>query len=1014
MSARRPQVAAATAAPARTVPPAASARTVAAAAVISVFVAVFALLFPLVSPKMPSAAAVNLPQFSYPLGTVIGADFDDGTTQGWQVRETAGDGTTLVVTEGGGAGGTTGSVQIVGRDNQGDGLILDVLDLLQPREQYNFAAYAKFLDGTAGALTLSAQTDGDTFTNLIDFTNVATADWTPIQGTFTMPQFSDTAYLYLETPWAGGAAGNTDSFAIDQIGVMQPLSSPTPPAAGTPIPTLPALKDTMAGMPVGVAIDARETTGTAAELVVQQFNQVVAENHMKPEAWFTGQWNFERIGAGSTGMQLNPQARAILDFAAANNLRVWGHVLVWHSQIPGWFFEDAAGNRLAGEAGRTELLRRMDNLIYNQAYLISQEYGPFGSPTNPMTSWEVVNEVVSNGGFDPYGLRPTLWMQIIGEDYIDYAFRFADEYINHEFAAAGVERPVSLWINDYNTETLAKRARYLELVNRLLDRGVPLDGVGHQFHVQMATPVTQLRDTLEYFTDVPVMQAITELDITFGTPNPTDEQLLAQGHRYFEVFNIFREYQAIAGDLYSVTVWGLTDARSWRGELEPLLFFGDLTPKPAFWGAIGDLAALGALRQQVNVFGGAFSQAWAQANPELAFTDPAWFNIPAKELTDGAGDFRARWNQDGLVLLVNVPAIADGLAVIYGDAVLNLTGGFIGDENESDIFSYLVDPEGQHQVLVFINDPTIRLADVWNVPDNESVETAGLDVRTLSGTTDLGGWNSPGELGTLVYIEPLSFTQVVEVDRAPVLGQNDPLWDDGLAIVPNLVQSGDPDGARASVRTLWHSDTLYVRFAVTDSEVDVSAANPAQRDSVAVFLDLGNAKNGEYREWHDMQVLVGADGSLTFGPGDLERQRQRVEQVQFARTDGGYVVELSLGLWTINEHQSRIDYGGLGTFQGFDVQINDATNGVLTSVRSWANPMPDGYADTSRWGVIQLVAEPTPIAPDADADWYDSPGAGRDGLTLVLSGLISVAAFATGFHLIRRKRRALAAEQMSK
>jgi len=914
---------------------------------------------------------------------VIESDFGDGSAQGWSARETSGPGTEVnVVTiesldSHAPSGvvenhptGATHAIAVTGRDNQGDGAIIDAHDSLVGGEKYQFSAYALFLDGRRGALTLSSQTDGNTFTNLIEFPDVSFGEWTHLTGTFTMPLFDDVAYLYIETPWEGGAAGNTDSFALANVTISAPDL-----AEG--ISDLPALKNTLSGMNAGMAIDTRETTGPASQLLLQQFNQVVAENHMKPEAWFDGQWNFERIGAGSQNMRLHPQARAILEFAAANDLDVFGHVLIWHSQIPDWFFQDASGNWLSGEAGRTELLRRMDNFIYNQAKLVSDEFGPFGSPTNPMTAWEVVNEVVSNSRFDAAGLRPSRWAQIIGEDFVDQAFKFADQYINHEFAADDADRPISLWINDYNTEVSEKRARYLELVNGLLERGVPIDGVGQQFHIMMSTPVNSLRDALNDFADLPVKQGVTELDITMGTANFGEAQLEAQGHRYFEIFNLFRDFQAATDQLAFVTVWGLTDARSWRSDLAPVLFFGNLEPKPAFWGAVGDLAGLGALRGEALAFGGVFNSTWAQANLAAAWDDVAWRTLPPQELTDAVGDFQIRTTSHGvneIVILANVVAEADTLRVYYDNRIIDVdlaTGNATGENGEVGFTAVRPGTDGRQQVMVFI-------------PDAAEKASATLDVRALAGDTDLGGWNSPGEMGEIHLTGPLSFTQAVEVDRAPTFQTEgplrntaDPIWEQGLTIRTDTTIDGAADGATAIVHTVWHEDTLYVRFDVTDPTIDLSASDPWEQDSVEVFLDLGNAKNGEYRPWHDAQIRVNADGEVTFGAGDLGRQEQRLTAVEAHRTEHGYVVELAIALWTINEHQSRVDYGGVGTFQGFDVQVNDAAGGVRTAVHTWANPTPDGFQDTSRWGVIELVQEanlPTDLAGPGTSgrSWSDT------------------------------------------
>lgn len=221
-----------------------------------------------------------------------------------------------------------------------------------------------------------------------------------------------------------------------------------------------------------------------------------------------------------------------MDFAQAEGLRVYGHVLVWHSQTPAWFFEDTAGAPLTDSAADQELLReRMRTHVFSVAETLSDEYGLFGSETNPLVAWDVVNEVVSDSGEFADGLRRSEWYRILGEEYIDLAFRYADEAFNDQFAAPGTDRPVTLFINDYNTEQSGKQDRYFALVNRLLERGVPLDGVGHQFHVNLAMPIQALEDAIVRFQDLPVTQVVTELDVPTGTPE-TEALFIEQGYYY--------------------------------------------------------------------------------------------------------------------------------------------------------------------------------------------------------------------------------------------------------------------------------------------------------------------------------------------------------------------------------------------------------------------------------------------------------------------------------------------------
>ena len=247
--------------------------------------------------------------------------------------------------------------------------------------------------------------------------------------------------------------------------------------------------------------------------------------------------------------------------------------------MPAWFFQDAQGLPLAADAAGREVLRaRLRAHIYGVAESLSGSHGLFGDG-NPVISFDVVNEVVSDSGEHADGLRRSEWYRILGEEYIDLAFRYADEAFNDVYASPDAERPVTLMINDYSTEWPAKAARLHALVERLLARGVPVDGVGHQFHVSLGLPVERLSEALDTFEDLPVSQAVTELDVPTGLPVTADA--LERQADYYEAAVL--AFEARPEPLTALTIWGLTDDRSWRNANEgsPVLFDAAGAAKPA-------------------------------------------------------------------------------------------------------------------------------------------------------------------------------------------------------------------------------------------------------------------------------------------------------------------------------------------------------------------------------------------------------------------------------------------------
>ncbi|QKW13948.1 endo-1,4-beta-xylanase [Verrucosispora sp. NA02020] len=854
---------------------------------------------------------------------VVDTDFEDGL-DGWGPRDGGPGAPSVTLTDV--AHGGEAAALVSDRVNQGAGLGRDVTGLVEPGVTYEFSAWLRFAEGQPTDevwLSLASTSGGSqSFATLAQFTTVTNTGWTQVTARFTVPA-AESAYLYVETRWQGAdVPGNTSDFLADDIVVRVP----EPPV----VEDLTGIHETT-DFPVGVAIDGRETEGAAAQLLTRHFNQITAENHMKPEAWYDDEGAFRP----------HDQALTLMDFARDNDLKVYGHVLVWHSQTPAWFFQDAAGQPLGTSAADQQVLReRLRTHIFAVARSLSERYGAFGSATNPLNAFDAVNEVVSDSGEYTDGLRRSEWYRILGESFIDLTFEYADEAFNDVYAVDGTD-PVTLFINDYNTEQSGKQARYRALVERLIARGVPVDGVGHQFHVSLATPVSSLEAALDAFTDLPVTQAVTELDVTTGTP-VTQANLIEQGYYYRDAFRIFREH---TDDLLAVTVWGLTDGRSWRsGNGAPLLFDDSLRAKPAYYGAVdGELPAR---LRTATVFAGDVPLTAA------APTDLTWRKLPLHPVEEAAR-FQLRWAPDHLTAYVTVT----DATVSADDRVEFVLNG--------ETYRVRRDGTGDVPAVAAARDGGYHL--VAHLPLTEATrgDTLSLDVRvTDDGTTS--GWNTPGAVGTLTLVEELSYLEVRRAPSAPVVdGTVDTVWAQASTVTTAKQVSGT-DGAVAQVRTLWRDQTLYVLAEVTDPEVDVSGSDPWTQDSVEIYVDAGNAKNGSFR-YDDTQIRINADNVVSFGTGDEGFQAGRLTSAA-VRTATGYTVEAAISL---------LEYGGIDTFHGLDFQVNDASGGTRTSIRNWAEQEGVGYQSTARWGVGRLVEGSTvEVTLTRVARWNSDSGGG--------------------------------------
>ena len=317
--------------------------------------------------------------------------------------------------------------------------------------------------------------------------------------------------------------------------------------------------------PVGVAVAPQMLDdSTQRTMIIKQFKSVTPENIMKPE----------RIHPKLDSFSWKEPDR-LVNFAMNNGLKIRGHVLVWHSQTPDWFFRDKNGDLLSKEA----LLKRMKNHIDSVV----------GRYKGRIYAWDVVNEAISD---DPDGFyRQSLWYKICGEDYIARAFQYAHQ----------ADPNAVLFYNDYNTYLEPKRTHIYKMLKKLVDEGVPVTGVGMQAHWNIYEPSEkEIRTTIDTFASLNLAVQLTELDISIFRAEPKSRDLLPgedvmytdslkhlQVLQYKNIFDVCRdEKEKITG----ITFWGLADNYTWLDNFPvhhrknfPFLFDTLYKPKPSFW-----------------------------------------------------------------------------------------------------------------------------------------------------------------------------------------------------------------------------------------------------------------------------------------------------------------------------------------------------------------------------------------------------------------------------------------------
>jgi endo-1,4-beta-xylanase len=338
---------------------------------------------------------------------------------------------------------------------------------------------------------------------------------------------------------------------------------------------------------IGMSVNGPIVSGqdaASAGLVARHFNSVTPENAMKAEVVNPkpGVFDFSR-------------ADAYVTFGEQHGMFIVGHTLIWHNQVPDWFFADKRGKPNTRKAE----IERMREHIKAVA----------GRYVGRVKAWDVVNEVIDEDG----SYRSTNWVNAIGDgdELVRQAFKFASEYAPE----------AELYYNDFNTWRPEKREGIVRMVKMLKSAGIRIDGIGMQGHWGLNYPSLQdIEASIDAFSALGVKVMITELDVDVlpvtkegqvigtafqhkqfqlpefkrfldpyrdGLPIEVQAQLT---QRYAELFRLFyRKRDVIA----RVTLWGLHDGMSWKNGYPlpnrinyPLLFDRNRLPKPAFFAVL--------------------------------------------------------------------------------------------------------------------------------------------------------------------------------------------------------------------------------------------------------------------------------------------------------------------------------------------------------------------------------------------------------------------------------------------
>ena len=359
------------------------------------------------------------------------------------------------------------------------------------------------------------------------------------------------------------------------------------------------------------------------QLVKKHFNAVTLENELKMDSMFgynndapaSGSIHEEELNGEKISVPTLDYSRAdaildkIVEWNDANpdkQIKVRGHVLVWHSQAPEWFFHvdyDKKNDYVSAD----EMDKRQEWYIKN----VLEYYTGEGSKYKGLFyGWDVVNEAISDSthsyrtdtepGSDKlsdstHGSKSSWWKVYGSNDFIINAFKYANKY-----APADLE----LYYNDYNECDSGKAKGIVQLLEDVRNaEGTRIDGFGMQGHYTVNAPsADQIEKAVRTYAEVVGKVMITELDVKVsplfdGSAEKLPEEYDRQAAYYSAIYERLKALNKEDGITVSgITFWGVIDTYSWLQQQSnvgggasgtilqcPLLFDGQYKAKPAFY-----------------------------------------------------------------------------------------------------------------------------------------------------------------------------------------------------------------------------------------------------------------------------------------------------------------------------------------------------------------------------------------------------------------------------------------------
>lgn len=604
-------------------------------------------------------------------------------------------------------------------------------------------------------------------------------------------------------------------------------------------------------------------------LIAKHFNSITFENELKP--MFNMGFKDPSATEEYLPFVINPVAADMLRFAKEKGIKIRAHVLVWHSQCPKEVFCKGYEpvtfptdpellkekpflkrmEKLKPECyvDRETMLKRLKSYIYSAFEFIYKN-----GYADTIYAWDVVNEAIETADKTPTGLRNSYWYQVIGEDFIYWAFRYTKDALlkySVEYASSYGLNPddeaslapirAKLTYNDYNEWNPDKKAAIIAALQRSTDdHGSILsekliDVIGMQGHISDTNDIDEYVDTmLEYSSYVDEVH-ITELDVKCTCTNVNREYY--QAVFYKELFSKLLEANKRGGHLTSVTFWGLTDDTSWIRGADPLLFRSDLSEKKSFLGVVYSITG-GELGEPETVI-------YNLADRCFSFSDPEDATKPVNLETIG---FKMR-----------------GFGQIQvQDKVTHSAGFALAQETRFDNWSYISfdasDFIGQtFSVRSFVKTEAPKVQLMAEINGNP-VEIASVDTSSNQWTELSGTFKAPGNLHAL----PIFF-HVEDADEEHRKG----IYVDDVSLkLIGLEESFEEENNIAAIRGAGHLPVLSVVTNESHTPAGHSLLITRQEKDATVKLNISSYIGHSitftaFVKTNDQKIRVGLDGATS-------------------------------------------------------------------------------------------------------------------------------------------------------